>query len=148
MIPDIDEDTRSRYRHGACRALAIALHDATSWPLVVVSDFDADDDLTDDDRVSGQIAPARMSPAALHALVLCPNGSLIDIDGEHDPADLVDAYATEADEGMAVLRFAERADLLEEHEGTSAAASTVEEAAPHARAVVAHLRETSDGDRR
>lgn len=127
------------YQCGGCRALAIALHDLTGWPLVVVSDYDEHDPLDDEQRARGLIAPARMSPAALHALVLHPDGSLIDSRGANDPAGVVEAYDGAAEYGEAVLRYAARADLLEEHECTDYAEYTVTFAGEHARVVFNHL---------
>jgi hypothetical protein len=140
----ITNDVRLEYMAGPCRALAVALHDATGWPLVVVTDavnVHAQDhsQLSDEERAGGIIGYASMSPQAIHALVEHPSGELLDIQGLNEPIGLVEAYEGAADEGGAALGYVSREDLLEEHEGTSNTV-TVDEAARYVPELIDSLR--------
>ena len=132
----ITPDVNALYMAGACRAFAVALHDQTGWPLVVVTDADNVFDpkvqgasLSEDERQEGVIGRGSLSPRAIHALVEHPSGELIDIQGGNDPMGLVEAYDGAAEDGRAALGYVDRESLLEEHEGTSAGVHTTDEAA-------------------
>lgn len=89
------------FKHGACGALAIALHDATGWPVASVTD-------------SHNVMDGRaMGGSALHWTVLRPDGMLVDVDGAHEPADLVEEYSGDADDGEAAWGVSSRADVEE-----------------------------------
>lgn len=49
----------------------------------------------------------------MHWAVQHPSGNLLDIDGLHEPDDLVDAYHGEADDGEAAWGISTRADAVE-----------------------------------
>jgi hypothetical protein len=97
----IDGYAERAFKYGACGALAIALHDATGWPVVAITDSHN----VEDGRAGGG--------SALHWTVKHPSGKLLDIDGLHDPADLVSEYAGEADNGEAAAGVSSRADVVE-----------------------------------
>lgn len=86
---------------GGCGALAIALHDATGWPIAAI---------TDHDNVFGDRAGGG---SALHWTVRHPSGRLLDVDGLHDADDLVERYDGEADDGRAAWGLSSRADAEE-----------------------------------
>lgn len=129
----------SRYVHGSCRTFALALHDQTGWPLVVVTDYDPDDPTSSGTqrRRAGWIAPALMSPMAMHAYVQHPSGKLLDVEGLHDPAAAVEEYDAHADSGAAVLRYAAEADLRDERD--EAEDADMSEVAAYAAQVLASL---------
>lgn len=118
----LDGAAERAFSYGACAGLAIALHDATGWPLVKVTDADsvflsgtytslADADVeqrSSPDNVAG-------STGGLHWLVVHPTGALVDVDGLYDPVSVVEAYDDEADDGVAALGRASRADAVEEY---------------------------------
>lgn len=86
---------------GACGALAIAVHDATGWPIVAI---------TDSHNVFDGMAGGG---SALHWTVEHPSGKLLDIEGLHDSEDLVSEYEGDADDGMAAAGRSTRADVVE-----------------------------------
>lgn len=86
---------------GGCDALAIALHDATGWPIVAI---------TDHHNVHGDRAGGG---SALHWTVRHPSGRLLDVDGLHDADDLVERYHGDADDGQAAWGTSSRADAEE-----------------------------------
>ena len=86
---------------GGCDALAIAIHDATGWPIVAI---------TDHHNVHGGRAGGG---SAMHWTVLHPSGRLMDVDGLHDPARLVERYDGDADDGQAAWGLSSRADAEE-----------------------------------
>jgi hypothetical protein len=86
---------------GGCGALAIALHDATGWPIVAITDHHN----VHDGRAGGG--------SALHWTVRHPSGRLLDIDGLHDAADLAERYDGYADDGQAAWGLSSRADAEE-----------------------------------
>jgi len=97
----IDGAAEHVFTMGGCGALAIALHDATGWPIVAITDHHN----VHDGRAGGG--------SALHWTVRHPSGRLLDIDGLHDVADLVDRYDGEADDGQAAWGISSRADAEE-----------------------------------
>jgi hypothetical protein len=90
------------FKHGACGALAIALHDATGWPIVAITDHC---NVFEDGTAGGG--------SALHWTVQRPDGMLIDVDGAHTPESLVSEYNGEADDGEAAVGRSTRADVVE-----------------------------------
>ena len=97
----IDGAAKHVFTMGGCDALAIALHDATGWPIVAI---------TDAHNVYGRRAGGG---SALHWTVQHPDGKLLDIDGLHDAEDLVERYSWDADEGEAAWGLSTRADAQE-----------------------------------
>ena len=97
----IDGYAKRAFKHGACGALAIALHDATGWPLVAITDAH---NVYDGEAGGG---------SALHWTVQAPNGQLLDIDGLHNAQDLVAEYDSQADDGQAAAGISSRADAWE-----------------------------------
>lgn len=104
-----DGAARTAFFHGACAALAIALHDETGWPIVAVTDHDNEYD--------GRMG---MGGSAMHWLVRRPDGALIDFDGAHTPEEILEAYHDEADDGIAALATTTREDALERYEAQGA----------------------------
>lgn len=117
----LDAHALHAFRHGACEALAIALHDATGWPLVMITDFW--NVHGDPDRFG--IAQAGVGGSGAHWVVRADDGRLVDVDGAHDPGELARAYDGYVDEpgedddpGVepgARLAYATREMALEEH---------------------------------
>lgn len=98
----IDGYARRAFKYGACGALAIAMHDATGWPIVAITDAHN----VHDGRAGGG--------SALHWAVQRPQDmKIIDIDGAHDAEDLVAEYEGEADDGEAAFGLSSRADASE-----------------------------------
>lgn len=107
----LDGCAKRAFKFGDCDVLAIALHDATGWPLVKV---------TDSWNVhSGHAGDG----SALHWMVRHPSGKLLDVDGLHDEEDVLRRYHAEADPpddeveggGRAAVGIASRADAMEEY---------------------------------
>lgn len=98
---EIDGYALSAFKYGACGALAIALHDATGWPIWAI---------TDSHNVEDGMAGGG---SALHWTVKHPSGKLLDIDGLHDVNDLVESYNGEADNGEAAAGKSSRLDAQE-----------------------------------
>lgn len=97
----LDGYAMSAFKRGACGALAIALHDATGWPVVAITDAHN----VFDGKAGGG--------SALHWAVLRPDGKVVDVDGAHDPEDLVEEYHAEADDEEAAMGRSTRADVVE-----------------------------------
>lgn len=97
----LDGAARSAFLFGACGALAIALHDATGWPIVAITDAHN----VEDGRAGGG--------SALHWAVRRPDGKLVDVAGAHEPEALVRAYRAYADDGEAAVGLSTRADAVE-----------------------------------
>lgn len=97
----IDGYAKSAFKYGACGALAIALHDATGWPIVAITDHHN----VWDGKAGGG--------SAMHWTVQRPDGKLIDIDGAHDPEDLVEEYHYDADDEQAAWGLSSCADVVE-----------------------------------
>lgn len=90
------------FKYGACGALAIAIHDATGWPIVAITDHH---NVFEDGTAGGG--------SALHWTVRRPDKKLIDVDGAHDQDDLVEQYHDEADDHQAAAGRSTRADVVE-----------------------------------
>ena len=97
----LDGYAKRAFKFGACGALAIALHDATGWPIVAITDAHN----VHEGRAGGG--------SALHWTVRHPTGLLIDIDGAHTPEALVAEYAADADDHEAAAGESTRADAWE-----------------------------------
>jgi hypothetical protein len=78
------------FTRGACAGLAIAVHDATSWPIIEVGHCDG---------------------LPLHFMVRHPDGQLLDIRGTHSDADIRDEWEFDADGDVSLTEFA-RADVI------------------------------------
>lgn len=90
------------FKYGACGAMVIALHDATGWPVVAITDSH---NVFEDGMAGGG--------SALHWTVRRPDGMLIDVDGAHTPERLVAEYEGDADDGEAAAGVSTRADVVE-----------------------------------
>lgn len=90
------------FKYGACGALAIAMHDATGWPIVAITDHH---NVFEDGTAGGG--------SALHWTVLRPDGMLVDVDGAHTADALIAEYEGEADNGEAAAGRSTRADAVE-----------------------------------
>lgn len=84
----INEQAIRAFKYGACAGLAIALHDATGWPLIQVGYCDE---------------------LPLHFMVRHPDGQLLDIQGAHTDDDVLIEYDFIADGTGAVLAEVTRA---------------------------------------
>lgn len=89
------------FKYGACGALAIAIHDATGWPIVAITDAHN----VHDGKAGGG--------SAMHWTVRRPDGMLVDVDGAHSPEELVEEYGPEADDEEAAAGLSTRADAEE-----------------------------------
>ncbi|WP_413102245.1 hypothetical protein [Streptomyces sp. Inha503] len=78
----IDKTATHAFMNGCCGGLAIALHDATGWPI---------------------IAATVNNGLALHYMVRTPDGQLLDIEGAHPAAHIVVDYELDADDGIVTL---------------------------------------------
>lgn len=97
----IDGYAISTFKQGACGALAIAIHDATGWPIYAI---------TDAHNIYGDQAGGG---SALHWVVKHPSGLFLDIEGLSTAQDLVEEYEGFADEGEAGIGKSTRADAWE-----------------------------------
>lgn len=97
----IDGYAISTFKQGACGALAIAIHDATGWPIYAV---------TDAHNIYGDEAGGG---SALHWVVRHPSGLFLDIEGLSTGEALVEEYEGFADEGEAGIGKSTRADAWE-----------------------------------
>jgi hypothetical protein len=75
------------FTRGACAGLAVALHDATSWPIVEVGHCDG---------------------LPLHFMIRHPGGQLLDIRGLHSDDAVCDEWEFDADGGAVTLTLAAR----------------------------------------
>lgn len=87
----IDDNARHAFTHGACGALAVAIHDTTGWPIIAVGKCDGLD---------------------MHYAVRRPDGLLVDIEGAHSDDDMRDAYALWADDDVTLTPIS-RAEVWE-----------------------------------
>lgn len=114
------------FTQGACGALAIAMHDATGWPVVAVTD-------------SHNVREGRAGGgSAMHWGVLHPSGVFVDVDGAHDPDAIARAYDGDADDGEAAWGLSTRADA-EEWWDEAGRKVRIETAAMFVQAVLARL---------
>lgn len=90
------------FKYGGCGALALAFHDATGWPIVAITDHH---NIFEDGQAGGG--------SALHWTVRHPDGRLIDIDGAHEPEELVEQYHGDSDDGQAAAGVSSREDVVE-----------------------------------
>jgi len=98
---ELDGAARHAFSQGACGALAMALHDATGWPVVAVTDAHN----VYDGKAGGG--------SALHWAVRRPDGMIVDVDGAHEAADLVEKYKWDADDEEAAVGTSTREDVEE-----------------------------------
>lgn len=71
-----------RYTQGDCHLLALAIHDATGWPLAAYADLDAEPEgLSDADWTE------YIGTLATHVVVIAPDGVHLDIRGESSGPD-------------------------------------------------------------
>lgn len=78
------------FTRAACAGLALALHDATGWPIVEVGYCDG---------------------LPLHYLVRHPNNQLVDITGSHTDTAVCDEWEYDADDFQATLAEAARSSV-------------------------------------
>lgn len=97
----LDGYAERAFKYGACAALALAFHDRFGWPLVAVTDAH---NVHDGHAGSG---------SALHYMVRHPTGRLLDVDGFHDDADVIEEYGGEADDGEAGIGVTGREDVCD-----------------------------------
>lgn len=144
LTGELDAAAFAAFEHGACEALAVALHDLTGWPLVKVAD---------PWNVSGDVDEWGIAVAgggsAVHWAVRTPAGELVDVRGAHAPGELAASYdgdvdeLTDSDEEAgctpgAKLGYATRDDAVDENVAKSGEL-TPADAAPYARLVLAQL---------
>lgn len=90
------------FLHGACAALALALHEATGWPLVAITDAH--------NVHSGRVGGG----SCLHYGVRRPiDGAFIDVLGAHTDAEITDQYGADADDGHAAIGITTVADVTD-----------------------------------
>lgn len=126
----LDGSAEHVFLYGGCAALAIALHDATGWPLVAITDADNSHD--------GHIG---MGGSAMHWTVRHPGGQLLDVLGLHDADELVAEYDAEADDGQAAAALAPRSYAIEEYVDARGEPYPLELAASFVDAVLARVNE-------
>ena len=97
----LDGYAKRAFKYGACAALALALHESTSWPIVAITDAHN----VEDGKAGGG--------SALHWTVRHPSGALLDVDGLHPQEALVQEYSAHADDGEAAAGLSTREDLCE-----------------------------------
>lgn len=104
----LDDNADWVYHNGQCLALAVAISERTGWPVHLRT------------FVDGPADPAGTYTSLRHAYVQAPDGSLIDVRGQHD-ADIVDEECRDLDGDLyqpARIVSAERAAaLLSEFDG-------------------------------
>jgi hypothetical protein len=98
----LDEYAKGTFKYGACGALAIAMHDELGWPIIAITDAH---NVFEDGTAGGG--------SALHWTARAPDGKLVDVDGAHDEADLVEEYMFDADDEEAAAGLSSRADCIE-----------------------------------
>lgn len=116
------------FYQGACSALAIALHDATGWPIVGVSESDNVHD--------GRLGLG----SCMHFLVERPDGKLIDVLGAHDPEEVLDSFPAEYEDEESALGYARREDVVEQYEESAASRISLRAAARFVDAVLERAR--------
>lgn len=97
----IDGAAQHAFSQGACAALCYALHEATGWPIIGITDAC--------NVYDGTLGGG----SSLHWGVLHPSGQFLDIDGLRDINDVVAAYDADADDGEAVWGMGCKADIEE-----------------------------------
>jgi hypothetical protein len=120
----LDGAAERAFSYGACAGLALALHDATGWQLVKLTDADSVYDPHGGDYVDrpqlqrGHIGSAGMGAGGLHWAVERPDGMLIDVDGAHTLGELIDRYSGEGDQrsqGQVAAGRTDREDAIDEY---------------------------------
>lgn len=124
----LDGSAEHAFSYGACAALALAIHDATGWPLVKITD-------TSSLEIEGTIGNS-----GLHWAVQRPDGKLVDVDGAHTPADLVEMFDGDADDGKAAMVICSRLDALDEYVDAKGEPIPVELAASFVEPVLERMR--------
>jgi hypothetical protein len=97
----IDGAAEHAFSTGACAALAYAMHEATGWTIIGISDAHN----VHDGRLGGG--------SSLHWGVMRPDGKFIDIDGVHEIEDIVERYMYDADDEEAAWGKGTPADINE-----------------------------------
>lgn len=97
----LDGSAEHAFKQGACAALAYALHEATGWPIIGITDAHN----VDDGRLGGG--------SSLHWGVRRPDGMFVDVDGAHEMDDVVEEYSGDADDGEAGWGVGSKADIQE-----------------------------------
>jgi hypothetical protein len=98
----IDGFAKSIFKYGGCGGLAIAMHDELGWPIVAITDAH---NVFEDGTAGGG--------SAMHWTVRAPDGKLVDVDGAHDPEDLVEEYMWDADDEEAAAGTTSREGCAE-----------------------------------
>ena len=98
---ELDGYAMHAFKYGACGALALAIHDATGWRIVGITD-------------SHNVESRRLGGGScMHWAVMHPSGQLLDVDGLHDPDEMTAQYDAEADDEEAAWGIGSRADIEE-----------------------------------
>lgn len=97
----IDGAAEHAFSSGACAVLAYAMHEATGWTIIGVTDAHN----VHDGKLGGG--------SSLHWGVMRPNGKFVDIDGVHELDDIVERYMYDADDEMAAWGKGTPADIHE-----------------------------------
>lgn len=97
----LDGAAEHAFKYGACAALAYALHEATGWPIVGITD--------NHNVYDGKLGGG----SSLHWGVLRPDGLFVDVDGARAVEDVVGEYDAEADDEKAAWGIGTKADIEE-----------------------------------
>jgi hypothetical protein len=120
------------FHEGACSALAIALNDATGWPIVAV---------TETDNING----GRIGMgSAMHWFVERPDGRLIDVLGAHTREEALEEFPADYEDEETGLAYARREDALEQYEASAAALIPLRTAALFVGAVLERAEESAE----
>jgi hypothetical protein len=120
----LDPAAEHAFSYGACAGLALALHDATGWRLVKLTDADSVYDPDGRDYVDRpqlqrtHIGSAGMGAGGLHWTEERPDGLLIDVDGAHRLEELIDRYDGSGDQrsrGQVAAGQTDREDAVDEY---------------------------------
>lgn len=109
----IDDNAVSAFRNGHCISLAKALSEQTGWPVVAHVSRPGDiffERGMDGATITSSLPFDAWADTFVHAMVEAPDGSLVDIEGAHDPDDYRDKARYTY--GTAALVYIS-ADLLE-----------------------------------
>jgi hypothetical protein len=121
----LDGSALNLFSQGGCIALAIALHDATGWPILAVTDGH--------NSMDGELCGG----SSMHWGVRTPEGLFLDVDGVHEFDDLERRYGPEADDEEAAVAQGTRADAAEWHAESAAGKVSVRLAATFVDTVLA-----------
>lgn len=75
----VDQEAITYFRYGNCAMLAIEIHRATGWPLVMVT--------------ADKTQPSMNDSPMVHVMVRTPEGRLLDICGLDDDEDVIDEWS-------------------------------------------------------